>query len=353
MESRTRGMGTRRRRHVGGALFAAFALALSAGAAGHAPPQAQATDAVVGDCIPGAGWGILRPDYAARVLELVNAHRATVGAPALKTSPTLTAAAAWKALHMAEYTYLAHSDPAPPVARTTGERIAACGYPSSWWGENIASGYPTPETVVQGWLSSSGHRANIENAAYRVIGIGAASSGGAMSWAQDFGAYDDAGTVPQTPTTPTTPTRPTSPPAPAPSRPSAPGSRAAPGSPATPGAPATPTPRGATPTTGAAGRHGLSARLAHPTRRPRAGRRFAAPVLVRSSSGRRVTAGHVGCRATIGKRRVRVVVNAFKRGEAVCAWRVPRWAHGRVFRGLIDVRSRGGKTARIFARRVR
>jgi uncharacterized protein YkwD len=330
-------METRRRRHVGGALFAALALACSAGAAGYAPPQAQATDVLLGDCIPGAGWGTVRPDYAARVLELVNAHRAAVGAQALKTSPTLAAAAVWKALHMARYGYLGHSDPAPPVARTTGERIAACGYPSAWWGENIAYGYATPEAVVQGWLNSSGHRANIENASYRVIGIGAASSGGPIFWAQDFGAYDDAPAVAQTPTTPTTPTKPPSSPAPAPSKPAAPGSPAAPGTPAA---------------SGPAGQQRLSARLAEPRRRPRAGRRFAAAVLVRSHSGR-VTAGQVGCRATIGPRRLRVVVNAFKHGAAVCAWRVPHWAHGRMFRGLIAVHTRGAKTARVFARRVR
>ena len=56
-------------------------------------------------------------------------------------------------------------------------------------GENIAYGYPTPQDVMTGWLNSPGHKANIENASYRAIGIGAAGS--TVFWAQDFGTTDD------------------------------------------------------------------------------------------------------------------------------------------------------------------
>lgn len=335
METRTRGMRICRRLFVGplGAILAALTLAVPATAAGSAPTRTLALETMLGDCSPGSGWGTVRSDYAARVLELVNAHRASVGAPAMKTSPTLTAAAVWKALHMAAYSYMSHDDPAPPVARTAGERLSACGYPSGWWGENIAYGYTTPETVVQGWLNSSGHRKNIENPTYRATGIGAARSvAGQMTWAQDFGAYDDSTAAPTPPPPP-----PASPalPKPSGSTPAAPSAAAGAKTP----------PKGQT-----ASRELSSRELIRSL--PHAGRRFAAAVIVRSSGGR-LTAGQVGCRAGIGTRHLRVVVNAFKHGAAVCAWRVPRWAHGRLLRGLIHVRSHRARTSHLFGRRVR
>ena len=94
---------------------------------------------------------------------------------------------------MATYGYMAHDDPAPPVARTAGDRIAACGY-GGGWGENIAAGFQTPAAVLAAWLQSPGHRANIENPSYVVTGSGAsATAGGVMVWAQDFGQTDDSG----------------------------------------------------------------------------------------------------------------------------------------------------------------
>ena len=43
------------------------------------------------------------------------------------------------------------------------DRIQAQGYSYSTWGENIAAGYASPESVVDGWMNSEGHRANILN----------------------------------------------------------------------------------------------------------------------------------------------------------------------------------------------
>ena len=149
---------------------------------------------VVGDCTPGSDWGTLDQAAADQVLALVNQHRTALGLTALVVSPTLTKSANWKSLHMANYRYMAHDDPAPPVARTTGDRLQTCGYPigSVGWGENIASGYANPDAVMTGWLDSSGHRANIENASYRAIGIGVVlNAGGTYYWTQDFGTLAD------------------------------------------------------------------------------------------------------------------------------------------------------------------
>jgi uncharacterized protein YkwD len=152
-------------------------------------PAAAAAD----ECVPPDSWPAPRGDLAAQVLELVNAHRAQVGLQALAVSPTLTAAATWKARHMAAYGYMAHDDPGPPAARTPDQRLSACGYPQASWGENIASGYQTAQDVVSGWLASPGHRANIERAEYRATGVGVAGS--QVYWAQTFGTAVDAGSA--------------------------------------------------------------------------------------------------------------------------------------------------------------
>src|SRR4051794_18404562 len=146
----------------------------------------------VGGCTPAANFRPANAALAADVVRLVNAHRTGMGLKALAVSPTLTASATWKARHMATYNYMAHQDIAPPVARSAGDRIAACGYPSAGWGENIAAGYPTAATVLSAWLASAGHRENIENPAYVVTGAGVATAAnGTPTWAQDFGSLDD------------------------------------------------------------------------------------------------------------------------------------------------------------------
>jgi uncharacterized protein YkwD len=161
------------------------------------PPAASA----LGDCNPDAGWPTARPDLAAQVVDLINAHRAGMGLAPLKVSPTLTAAATWKARHMAAYNYLTHDDPGPPTQRTAGDRLAACGYPSATWGENIATGYTTAQTVVDAWLASPGHRANIERADYVATGVAMAGTQQPY-WAESFGSVND-GSAAAAPAAPT------------------------------------------------------------------------------------------------------------------------------------------------------
>lgn len=172
------------------ALVCLTALSLSFGGA-------RTAQAVVGDCTPDASWGTLSTSYADQVLALVNQHRTAMGLSPLSTSSTLTAAAQWKALHMAYYRYMQHDDPAPPVARTWVERLVACGYSGDGpTGENIAHGYQTPQAVVDGWLDSPEHRDNIEYPGFSSIGIGAAqASNGTWYWTQDFSSHPgDGGT---------------------------------------------------------------------------------------------------------------------------------------------------------------
>jgi uncharacterized protein YkwD len=59
-----------------------------------------------------------------------------------------------------------------PDGTTPWDRIRAQGYSYSMAGENIAAGYPSPESVVQAWMNSDGHRRNILNCGFSDIGVG-------------------------------------------------------------------------------------------------------------------------------------------------------------------------------------
>ena len=55
-------------------------------------------------------------------------------------------------------------------------------------GENIAYGQSTPEAVVQSWMNSSGHRANLLSSSFTTIGVGYTVVNGTAYWAQLFTA---------------------------------------------------------------------------------------------------------------------------------------------------------------------
>jgi len=147
----------------------------------------------IGDCIPDGDWPAPRGD-AAELVDLVNQHRASRGLALLRVSLRLTDAAVWKSRHMAKFSYLTHDDPNYPLPgqiRPFSDRVRTCGYVWSA-GENIAWGYATPQSVMQAWLSSTGHRQNIEGPGFTVIGVGGAGT----HWTQVFGVYDDSGLPP-------------------------------------------------------------------------------------------------------------------------------------------------------------
>ncbi len=189
------------------------------------PLSAQTAGAAVGDCTPSPSWGTVDTSLAAQVVQLVNQHRAGMGLVTLSNAATLTASAEWKSLHMAGTNYFDHNDRAPPVARTVSERLEACGYPSrsAGWGENIAYGYTTAAAVMNAWLNSSGHRANIENPSFRTIGVGVARNGsGPRYWTQNFGTTGATSQPPPPPGPPLPPPPPPAGPPPPPAPPGAP-----------------------------------------------------------------------------------------------------------------------------------
>ena len=122
--------------------------------------------------------------YAQEVVRLVNIERANAGLPALAMDAQLSAAAAIRAEEID--TSFSHTRPDGTscftVLREMGIAYRACG-------ENIAKGSPTPARVVEGWMNSAGHRANILNENFTTIGVGVhEDAAGVMHWAQLFTA---------------------------------------------------------------------------------------------------------------------------------------------------------------------
>ncbi|HBR32239.1 MAG: SafA/ExsA family spore coat assembly protein [Eubacteriales bacterium] len=119
--------------------------------------------------------------YEQQVIDLVNNIRAQNGLNRLKANWELSRVARYKSQDMHDKNYFSHTSP------TYGSPFAmmnAFGISYRTAGENIAKGYSTPQAVVNGWMNSSGHRANILNSAYTQIGVGYVSSGN--YWTQMF-----------------------------------------------------------------------------------------------------------------------------------------------------------------------
>jgi len=116
------------------------------------------------------------------VLDLVNAERAKEKLSALKANEFLTKAARDHSANMAKQGKLDHTldDKGPD------ERVKALGYQFSRVGENIAWGQSTPAAVMESWLSSTDHKANILGE-YTEFGIGyATDADGRRYWTQVF-----------------------------------------------------------------------------------------------------------------------------------------------------------------------
>ena len=123
-----------------------------------------------------------RQTPAAQVVSLTNARRAAAGCGSLSSQSQLTRAAQLHADDMAANDYFSHTS---PDGRAPWDRARAQGFTGRGIGENIARGYPSARAVVDGWIGSAGHRANIENCAYRYIGVG--YDAGTRTWVQLFG----------------------------------------------------------------------------------------------------------------------------------------------------------------------
>ena len=151
------------------------------------------------ECDGGDGWPVEWQALEWEVLELTNQARArghdcdTRGvfgpAPPLEMNELIRTAARAHALDMGEQDYFEHTG---LDGRSFSDRMREAGFMGAFpWGENIATGQRTAREVVNGWLESDGHCANIMGSEYRTIGVGYAFVESSMygeQWAQDFAA---------------------------------------------------------------------------------------------------------------------------------------------------------------------
>jgi uncharacterized protein YkwD len=135
------------------------------------------------------------------LFRLLNEERTSHGLRPLRHSAALDEAARWQSHDMVARTYFDHQRPGGP---TLSQRIHKSGYltgAQSWAiGENIAWGtgaYSTPQSIMDSWMKSPGHRANILRRRFEHVGIGLAQGipevggqGGGVTATNDFGARD-------------------------------------------------------------------------------------------------------------------------------------------------------------------
>lgn len=120
-------------------------------------------------------------NYENEVIRLVNEIRTENGLKPLTTNWELSRIARYKSEDMSDNRYFSHTS---PTYGTPFQMIRAFGLSYRSAGENIAYGQRTPAAVVNAWMNSSGHRANILNASYTQIGVGYCASGN--YWTQMF-----------------------------------------------------------------------------------------------------------------------------------------------------------------------
>jgi uncharacterized protein YkwD len=129
---------------------------------------------VVADPAPPPATTAPMPELAADVIARTNVERTAAGLAPVVAHPQLMAAA------------LAHSQDQAAMQRMThtgsdgsnaGDRIERAGYRWRTWAENVAMGYRSAAAVMDGWMGSAGHRANILNGNVVHIGVAVVTGG--------------------------------------------------------------------------------------------------------------------------------------------------------------------------------
>lgn len=114
-----------------------------------------------------------------QVVTIVNQERAKNGLKPLTVNATLTKVAQTKAQDMYQNKYFSHTS---PTYGSPFDMMKQFGVSYRSAGENIAMGQKTPQEVMNGWMNSPGHRANILNSSYTQIGVGYVNG----YWVQEF-----------------------------------------------------------------------------------------------------------------------------------------------------------------------
>ncbi len=163
--------------------------------AGQPPATSTARPAPADPACAGPAPDAERADFEERTVFLVNEERRAAGLPPLKRVEPLTLSARFFASLMATDDFFAGNH--DTYRRRSGRLVRVCDWTDrlasfyAGWnalGENIASGYESPEEVVAAWMDSSVHRAQILGRNHWETGAGYSSGGSeGRYWVQDFG----------------------------------------------------------------------------------------------------------------------------------------------------------------------
>ena len=119
--------------------------------------------------------------YESEVIRLVNIERSKNGLSPLIEDWQVSRVARYKSQDMRDRGYFSHTS---PTYGSPFQMLKSFGISYRSAGENIAKGYKSPAAVVDGWMNSSGHRANILNPSFTHIGVGYEKDG--SYWTQMF-----------------------------------------------------------------------------------------------------------------------------------------------------------------------
>jgi uncharacterized protein YkwD len=131
----------------------------------------------------GVSTGTDAKSYEDQVLSLVNTERAKAGCGPVKDDTALRNLARAHSGDMADRGYFSHDT---PEGKTPWDRAKAAGI-GYLGAENIARGQKTPAAVMEAWMNSPGHRANILDCSLTKLGVGVRMGGEGPWWTQDFG----------------------------------------------------------------------------------------------------------------------------------------------------------------------
>ena len=121
------------------------------------------------------------------IIDLTNRERVANGLPAVRAEARLTNAAQIQADQMVRHNRMDHVLAEAQYPRPE-DRLAAAAYIWQAYGENLAFGYADARGVVEGWMNSPGHRANILGPSFTEIGVGLTrDASGRPYYAQMFG----------------------------------------------------------------------------------------------------------------------------------------------------------------------
>ena len=156
-------------------VFAALTAAALTGAAGavHLDRPVQGSSSV--------SAGIQSSSAASEVVRLTNSARSKNGYAALVEDGALSEAAAVRAREIARS--FSHTRPS---GASFSSALSESGVSYLRAGENIASGQKSASEVVNAWMNSPGHRANILNSSYSRIGSASVNIDGTLYWVQLF-----------------------------------------------------------------------------------------------------------------------------------------------------------------------